>query len=624
MTKLWNWAMVGLAGLAVLGTNALGTVAYTEGFQLGTAGVAGNVDNWGWVAQPSGAGINTEYAAAAGSQGSSQSLIFSHDAAGGTMTLHDLKGPWSVSALGPIVTASFDHKNYSAGGGQYTTWSMTVGVVYTDDTTANLTTNFVGEATGSTWIPVTNRWIVSKTIKQITDVQVGLTVPGWLAGMGYTGWGIDSIQVDVGYPATRYVAQGGQTPSGGFTSWATAASNIQDAIDVALVAETVLVSNGVYEVGGLTNYPTGGLLSNRVVIAKDITVRSLNDNPTNTIIRGAWDPATTNGPGAVRCVYLSAGSLIGFTLTHGATLATSTLAAEKQGGGLYVPAINTLVISNCVITGNSAVEGGGACYGLLKHCRVVGNLAGSTGGGAIYSRLTNCTVAGNSTLLNSGGGARLALLDNCILSNNTAMTYGGGMADCTANNCLITSNRSVSYGGASYYDTLNNCTIASNSSGYGGGAWYGTLYNCLLVGNRATSGGGGASYGSILINCTMVGNWAASYGGGTYSATLTNCIVYFNTAGTGNANYIAGTSAHSCTTPLQTGTGNTSSDPRFADTNAGNYRLVTGSPCINKGTNDLAWMATGVDLDGKKRIQSEIVDMGAFEFIPVGSVFSVR
>jgi hypothetical protein len=44
-----------------------------------------------------------------------------------------------------------------------------------------------------------------------------------------------------------YVATNG--PGGAFTNWATAASNIQDAIDRTIAGDIVWVSNGVYNIG---------------------------------------------------------------------------------------------------------------------------------------------------------------------------------------------------------------------------------------------------------------------------------------------------------------------------------------------------------------------------------------
>src|SRR6185503_17477324 len=71
-----------------------------------------------------------------------------------------------------------------------------------------------------------------------------------------------------------------------FLTWATAATNIQDAIDAAQSGDTVLVTNGVYAAGVQPGYTS---TSNRVVINKPLTVRSVS-GPGQTLIVGAPDP----------------------------------------------------------------------------------------------------------------------------------------------------------------------------------------------------------------------------------------------------------------------------------------------------------------------------------------------
>lgn len=308
-------------------------------------------------------------------------------------------------------------------------------------------------------------------------------------------------------PTTHYVWTNSPSATAPYTNWATAAHTIQAAVNAANGGDTVLVTNGTYATGGTVT--PGYSLTNRVCITNSITVQSVN-GPSVTCIVGAADPAT-NGPAAVRCVYLSAGSgLGGFTLTNGHTLVSGDFAYDRSGGGVFADG-----------------------DGVISNCSVLGCSAESNGGG-----------------INNNSGA--LTVNNCLLAANLAGNVGGGVYD---------------YGTVK----MNNCTVGGNSAGDGGGV----------------RGNGGLS--------------------------LFNCIVFANsTTGEGNPNYSTANFTASCTTPDPEGggTGNITSDPQFFG--SGDYRLRSGSPCVDMGNN--AYASGGFDLLGKSRIVNGSVDMGAYEF----------
>ncbi|MCX7591378.1 MAG: hypothetical protein N2255_07085, partial [Kiritimatiellae bacterium] len=72
-------------------------------------------------------------------------------------------------------------------------------------------------------------------------------------------------------------------PKPPYSTWETAATNIQDAVDEAEDGDMVFVNDGVYATGGRVT--PGYSLTNRVVITKNIYVYSVN-GPRATIIVG--------------------------------------------------------------------------------------------------------------------------------------------------------------------------------------------------------------------------------------------------------------------------------------------------------------------------------------------------
>ena len=116
-------------------------------------------------------------------------------------------------------------------------------------------------------------------------------------------------------------------------------------LDVAAAGDTVLVTNGVYETGGRM---VNGALTNRVAIAKPLIVRSVN-GPEVTIIEGA-------GPRRCGDPMRLFGNERGLDRVHADQRPYSDIMLmaknDTYGGGIFCEP--SAVLSNCVLTGNSA------------------------------------------------------------------------------------------------------------------------------------------------------------------------------------------------------------------------------------------------------------------------------
>jgi hypothetical protein len=434
-----------------------------------------------------------------------------------------------------------------------------------------------------------------------------------------------SVLIHVIAPPVMYVNPGCTNPVAPFSSWETAATNIQDAVDTAGIGYHIVVTNGTYATG---NRLTTDGVQNRVAITNAITLRSVNGSAVTSI----------DGGQAVRCVSLASGAaLIGFTLTKG---------KGGNGGGVACASTNERVL-DCQLVSNSGILGGGVYGGSLSNCTLSGNVLGSgndtRGGGAYGSILNYCTLTYNRNGYNVsvfGSGAFGCTLNFCTINNNVANSEwsdGAGICSSTANNCTISGNsgtyvsgggaaysslsncviigNNAVEGGAGYSSTFVNCTLSGNVATWGGGSYLSTLHNCVLFGNTAYQDGGGSGRSS-LYGCTVVGNHATYSGGGVDGdgRGCVNSIIFNNTSTFNEPNYNGSTTLnYCCTVPLPpSGVGNIATDPLFVNYGASDLHLQTNSPCVEAGNN--AYVTVTNDLDGSPRIVGNNVDIGAYEF----------
>jgi hypothetical protein len=247
----------------------------------------------------------------------------------------------------------------------------------------------------------------------------------------------------------RYVDVNNPAPASPYTSWSTAAADIQSAVDAAVGGDEIIVTNGVYSGGGRAIGP----ITNRVAVDKALTVRSVN-GPKVTLIQGTGD------------IFLSSEHVRGAYLADGATLSGFTVSdgwaydgIYPSGGGVWCETTNA-VITNCVLAGNFALyAGGGACGGTLNNCVVV----------------SNSSVPNGRGFGGAGGGAFGSTLNNCLVYGNSGGTNGGGASSCILNNCTLSANNALSAGGASF-STLNNCILYYNSPD-NSVPWFGNTMN---------------------------------------------------------------------------------------------------------------------------------------------------
>ena len=360
-----------------------------------------------------------------------------------------------------------------------------------------------------------------------------------------------------------YVSPSGNDANSG-ADWASAKATIKAGIEAQEYdGGLVLVEAGTY---ALTNW---------IYIDKAVVLRSVS-GPEETIV---------DGQGTCRCFALSDVDCVisGFTITNGYS--------HNGGSGVTCGGCSP-VVTNCVITGNKGGYdysfGGGMAGGNLKDSLVVGNYA--YGGGGLSSvRAENCVITGNTAEFAGGveGGTMTSdgtLLVNCTISDNAALNgSAGGLSRATAVNCLIKGNT------APYH---------------AGGAWECSLYNCTVVSNTAGDSGGGVYDGDELLYWPSDPDYGVVY----------NCVVWGNSAPRLADLFVMWNGDHNCAPEVTHGyDGNTTNAPAFVDAANGDYRLMTGSPCINAGSNGC--VATAVDLSGYPRVVHGRVDLGAYEYI---------
>ncbi len=466
-------------------------------------------------------------------------------------------------------------------------------------------------------------------------------------------------------PAQRtvYVSLSG-THAEPYTSWPAAATNIQEALNIATNGDVVQLSNDVY-------YSTGAYDSNAFVcITNAVVLRGYGPAPTNTVIDGGG-PDVTN-----TCVFMNntGASLQRVWVRNGYAIELNS------AGGVY---LQNGMITNCLITDcENTNTGAGGVYmlnaALITHSVVSNNINSRVPGTESPFKFTDTSQAGGVQMPGTARINESFIVNNrqtggCVIGGINVSSAGGVFSNCNISyndgnqrhggingknlqlyHCTLISNTSAGVGGAvgtSGSSVFEYCRFIGNSAGRGaaidlGGTATITMRNCLLFGNRATSSGlGGGGIESrpdsrvLVYSSTIVSNSAAGQGGGLrlHSGTnniFVNTIIYSNSASKAGDDIYAvyddvsssNTFEYCCiNSNLAFAAGLVTNHPQLKNMDLGDCRLASGSPCLNSGTNE-AWMAGAADLDGSGRIDGFFrrVDIGAYEDLHSGFLLQLR
>ncbi len=302
----------------------------------------------------------------------------------------------------------------------------------------------------------------------------------------------------------------------------------------------------------------------------------------------------------------------------------------NSGGGMFCISAN-VTVSNCEFSGNYATFAGGGIYATnsqlnFSNCTIRQNRAPGTYGGGLYisstqvQQFTNCVFLGNAS--RSGGG--LSVLDSspvnfsgCTFMSNSAQ-YGGGLyvvpATVTVSAGKFIGNNASREGGAFYnkgaHPQIVNSEFTGNYADQKGGGIFSeggapSIINCTIAGNNAADGGGiyGDGVTGSIVKNSIVWNNGSGISGGTFSFEY--CLAQgMPAAGAGN---LDGTIAY----------GNVFVSAvaySSAPATNGNYRLLSGSPAINTGSNGNIPPGVSTDGDNYPRIENGTVDIGAYEY----------
>jgi hypothetical protein len=546
------------------------------------------------------------------------------------------------------------------------TLSALVGASGTFNITSNTAWSIVGKpswATLSATSGTGNATITVTVAEENTDQSNSRTATLTISADGLNDV-VVSVEQSRALPADIiYVAKNGSGTDG--STWATAFTNIADALSAASIGNKIFVKADTYNVVAAFQSKAG------VRLYGGFAGTEVGDGAENTRVKGAsgnaWDfmNVTVLKPdSSVRVIAPTEldipATWDGFTMLGARHVLRETADSSCNGGVAYLRK-NTF-LNACVITDNVTLAGGGGIFmevdARIYNSLISNNVSLNGNGGAINiapieSNGNYIPLVGNSIVDNKaiqGGGlsatfgtdrvkvfeGTMTIFNNSFIRNISTVLNGGGGgiaynidAVCTiiTDSCTFDSNEKItnhpsggSPGGGAVRTQGSGGTAVFNRSIFtnnktidtrGGSALHTNsnshkmrIYNCLIKDNKGGAEAVQLRAGSHIINSTILGN--DGNGIGFTDGVICNNIVWGNGADL-NPSVV--------TEPSNVG------KVTFVDSAAGDFRIAIHDNAVDKGviinyqTDPVGVEMLKTDFAGTPRPQGASYDPGMYEYI---------
>lgn len=440
-------------------------------------------------------------------------------------------------------------------------------------------------------------------------------------------------------PPTRFVASAEWVGEKGYTQVTGAtfqnpdepATNATEAVAAAvsssIAGETVYLMPGTHLIsssialakanltvtGKYGDYAGGEVVMDAQGLCRHFTCSSSVSGQSGFLIDNLTLTNGRQGNGGAALVSGFSGTIRNCTLRNNSATGTS-----EGGGALYFYASSGSsdnIVSNCVFSGNSAANKGGAILArtamTIEDCRFTG-ISTATYGQAVECwasnvKIVGCDFAGLEPSGTSSGGY--------------GVIHASNVSGCLVSDCVFTnmswSGQFFFPEGASASIVVRQCLIGENPGSGAVVADYNgktRFENCTILASTFDYKHNSRSCQNALVNCIVPNADIAS--SGSFANIITNSLVKSVSGGTQDSGVMTG-------------------DSKFADAAGGDYRLAATSKCREKGL-VLGWMSGATDLAGNPRLVNLIgkpfaadalPDLGCYECQETGiqpTVLSIR